>query len=55
MCVCHLQLSHVGYIPALAYVAAGKTQKRHLLLGKTCYVLLYVTIVSDVVESVALL
>jgi hypothetical protein len=27
-------LSHQAYLPALAYVVSGKTQRRHLLLGK---------------------
>jgi hypothetical protein len=29
----HLSLTHAAYLPALAYVVAGKTQRRHLLLG----------------------
>jgi hypothetical protein len=31
-----LALTHEAFLPALAYVAAGKTQKRHLLLGECC-------------------
>jgi hypothetical protein len=27
-------LQHQAYLPALAYVVAGKTQRRHLLLGE---------------------
>ena len=31
------QVKHVNNIPALAYVAEGKTQKRHLLIGKAAH------------------
>uniref|UniRef100_A0A383V828 Uncharacterized protein n=1 Tax=Tetradesmus obliquus TaxID=3088 RepID=A0A383V828_TETOB len=29
-------LCHQAYLPALAYVVSGKTQRRHLLLGDSC-------------------
>jgi hypothetical protein len=35
-----LTLTHEAFLPALAYVAAGKTQKRHLLLGECGWIYL---------------